>query len=177
MSALVQHSQCLQQPHGLCLSSRCINTGPQPSAEACAAACDASPGCSAITWAGPNNNCCHYDCYFRFDGEYEPTSCGTCDQTTANKTAGWVPPVIPFFGSPSCATNGSACPPPAWEPEWNLTRSTVVQPWCTDTFKPVHPWGLISLAWDCSTDGEEEAATRVNCSELKSSGIATRCFM
>ena len=53
----------------------------------------------------------------------------------------------------------------------------MVQPWCRDPFTPAHPWGLISLAWDCSEDGQEEAATVANCSDLKARGIATRCFM
>ena len=51
-----------------------------------------------------------------------------------------------------------------------------MQPWCRDAFTPAHPWGLISLAWDCSEDGSEEAATAATCAALKASGVATRCF-
>ena len=36
------------------------------------------------------------------------------------------PPQPPV--SPTCALNFEPCPPPRWEPEWNLTRSTVIQP-------------------------------------------------
>lgn len=168
---LLPHTQALQQPGGVCLTNgRCVDVGKQPSAEACAALCDASPWCSSMTWAGPGNNCCQLDCYLRSDGVFEPESCGSCDQTSANKTGGWRPP-------PSCATNGHPCPPPPWAPEWNLTRSTAVQPWCRDAFTPAHPWGLISLAWDCSEDGAEEAASVATCADLKARGVATRCFM
>ena len=175
MGPLLPHSQALQQPGGLCLPGRCQNAGPQPSAAACAALCDASPWCSSMTWAGPHNDCCQLDCYLRFDGAFEPASCGACDQTAANKSAGWAPGPPPP-PAPSCATNGVPCPPPRWAPEWNLTRSTAVQPWCSDIFTPAHPWGLISLAWDCSSDGFEEAAAVASCAALKARGIATRCF-
>jgi hypothetical protein len=176
MGALLPHTQALQQPGGLCLDARtCVNAGPQPSAAACAALCDAEPWCSGMTWAGPRNDCCQLDCYLRTDGAFEPAGCGGCDQTAANKTAGWVPGPPP--PAPSCATGGRPCPPPPWAPEWNLTRSTAVQPWCRDAFTPAHPWGLISLAWDCSEDGAEEAATVARCADLKARGIATRCFM
>lgn len=175
MGPLLSHTQALQQPSGICLPDRCQNAGAQPSAAACSELCEDTPWCSGMTWAGPANDCCQLDCYLRFDGVFEPTSCGTCDQTSSNKTSGWVPGGPPT--SPSCATNGRPCPPPNWEPEWNLTRSTVVQPWCRDVFTPSHPWGLISLAWDCSEDGAEEAATVANCTDLKARGIASRCFM
>lgn len=175
MGPLLPHTQALQQPSGLCLPDRCQDAGPQPSAAACAALCEATPWCSGMTWAGPANDCCQLNCYLRFDGAFAPAGCGACDQTSANKSAGYVPggPPLP----PSCATNGRPCPPPSWPPEWNLTRSTAVQPWCRDAFTPAHPWGLISLAWDCSEDGFEEAATVANCTDLKMRGIASRCFM
>ena len=175
MGALLPHTQALQQPGGLCLPGRCVNAGRAPSAAACAALCDASPWCSSVTWAGPGNDCCQEDCYLRYDGAFEPASCGACDQTAANKTAGWVPGGPPL--APTCALSGRTCPPPPWRPEWNLTRSTAVQPWCRDAFTPAHPWGLVSLAWDCSEDGQEEAATVAACADLKARGIATRCFM
>jgi hypothetical protein len=178
MGPLLPHTQALQQPGGLCLPGRCLDAGQQPSAAACAALCAAAPWCSAMTWAGPGNDCCQRDCYLRYDGVFEPASCGACDQAAANKTAGWVPGgPPPPQPSGSCATGGRPCPPPPWAPEWNLTRSTAVQPWCSDAFSPAHPWGLISLAWDCSQDGFEEAATLAACADLKARGIATRCFM
>ncbi len=177
MGPVLPHSQALQQPRGLCLPDRCINGGQQPSAAACAALCSTTSWCSSMTWAGPGNDCCQLDCYLRFDGLFEPASCGACDQAAANKTAGWVPGPPSPGAPPSCATNGTPCPPPPWEPEWNLTRSTAVQPWCHDAFSPAHPWGLVSLAWDCSRDGAEEAATLANCTDLKARGIATRCFI
>jgi len=76
----------------------------------------------------------------------------------------------------------SRCPPPLWEPTWNLTQSTVIQPWCNvnnrngTIFDPAHPWGLISLASDCAAS-QEEAATVPICAKLKAEGKATRCFM
>ena len=36
------------------------------------------------------------------------------------------PPQPPV--SPTCALNGFPCPPPNWDPVWNLTESTVIQP-------------------------------------------------
>ena len=33
----------------------------------------------------------------------------------------------PPLPSPTCALNGVPCPPPTWEPTWNLTQSTVIQ--------------------------------------------------
>ena len=114
MGPLLPHTQALQQPAGLCLPDRCQNSGQQPSAAACAALCEATPWCSSATWAGPGNDCCQQDCYLRFDGLFEPTSCGACDQTAVNKTSGWVPggPPLP----PSCATNGHPAPPPPGHP-------------------------------------------------------------
>ena len=175
MGPLLPHTQALQQPGGVCLNGRCVDAGKTPTADACAALCSATPWCSSMTWAGPGNNCCQLDCYLRYDGVFQPATCGACDQTSANKTSGWVPGGPPL--APSCATNGRPCPPPNWAPEWNLTRSTAVQPWCRDAFTPAHPWGLVSLAWDCSEDGAEEAATVAVCADLKARGVATRCFM
>jgi hypothetical protein len=175
MGPLLPHAQALQQPGGLCLPGRCVDAGRQPSAAACAALCDASPWCSSMTWAGPGNDCCQEVCYLRYDGAFEPASCGACDQTAANRSAGWVPGAPPAPPG-NCATSGGRdpCPPPPWPPEWNLTRSTAVQPWCRDALS--HPWGLVSLAWDCSEDGEEEAATEAACAGLKARGLASRCF-
>lgn len=92
---------------------------------------------------------------------------------------GYAPVSLP---SPSCALNGEPCPPPSWPPTWNLTQSTVIQPWCNlllpnhTAFAPAHTWGLISLAWDCAAVNEE-AATVPICATLKADGKATRCFM
>jgi hypothetical protein len=52
-----------------------------------------------------------------------------------------------------------------------------VQPWCHDAFSGAHPWGLVSLAWDCSADGAEEAAAAARCAALKAAGAASRCFV
>ena len=84
--------------------------------------------------------------------------------------------------SPTCAMNGQRCTPPTWTPTWNLTQSTVIQPWCNlllpnhAPFNPAHPWGLISLGWDCAASNEE-AATVPICASLKAQGKANRCFM
>lgn len=92
---------------------------------------------------------------------------------------GYSPVSLP---SPTCALNGEPCPPPNWPPTWNLTQSTVIQPWCAvnlpnqTAFDPAHPWGLVSLAWDCAAT-REEAATVPICARLKAEGKAHRCFM
>jgi hypothetical protein len=87
---------------------------------------------------------------------------------------GFSPPPPP--PSPTCALNGIACPPPQWSPQWNLTRSTVMQPWCSGAAANItHPWGLVSEAWDCSRVGEE-AATVARCAQLKAAGLVDRCF-
>jgi hypothetical protein len=49
--------------------------------------------------------------------------------------------------SPTCALNGTACPPPPWAPQWNLSLSTIIQPSSSNYFAPSHTWGLISLDW------------------------------
>ena len=89
---------------------------------------------------------------------------------------GFSPPPPP--PSPTCALNGIPCPPPAWHPQWSLTKSTVMQPWCAGPDVPdiTHPWGLVSLAWDCARVGEE-AATVARCARLKAAGLVDRCFM
>jgi hypothetical protein len=60
---------------------------------------------------------------------------------------GYSPTPIPPPPSPTCALNGLPCAPPQWEPSWNLTQSTVIQPSGDYFFSPSHPWGLISLDW------------------------------
>ena len=56
--------------------------------------------------------------------------------------------------SPSCALNGTWCPPPNWAPVWNLTMSTICQPSSADYFLPApdKPWGLISLVWSVASN-------------------------
>jgi hypothetical protein len=46
----------------------------------------------------------------------------------------------PPLPSPTCALNGEPCPAPTWEPTWNLTQSTVIQPSSDGFFIPSHPW-------------------------------------
>ena len=179
MGPVQPEHQCLQQPDGVCLNApaRCLAFATLPTAEACVEACANTSWCSAITWTDANVTGYPNICFFRFDGAYEPVPCAPgCGQTSANKTSGFIPP-LPPLPSPTCALNGIPCPAPRWPPEWNLTRSTVVQPWCRDNLTAARPWGLVSLAWDCSKDGLEEGATVARCADLKANGIATRCFM
>jgi hypothetical protein len=44
--------------------------------------------------------------------------------------------------SPTCALNGTACPPPQWPAQWNLTMSTICQPGGANYFLPPanEPW-------------------------------------
>lgn len=95
-----------------------------------------------------------------------------------------LPPVPPF--SPTCALNGLPCPPPTWEPSWNLTQSTVIQPSSPNYFMPTHPWGLISLDWSVANkiwytgntkNTTCEATSITNCRMLKAAGLAHRCFI
>ena len=60
---------------------------------------------------------------------------------------------LPYASAQSagpCLTNTSIpCPPPTWEPQWNLTLSTIVNPGIPGWFEPLpsQPWGLVSLDW------------------------------
>lgn len=94
---------------------------------------------------------------------------------------GYVP-----YPSPSCVLNGLPCPTPAWPPEWNLTRSTIINPSSDDFFSPAHPWGLVALDWTCAhnewwtgnvTNSTCEATSVEGCRRLKAAGLATRCFI
>lgn len=88
--------------------------------------------------------------------------------------------------SPSCALNGLPCPTPSWPPEWNLTRSTIINPESDDFFTPAHPWGLVSLDWTCAhnewwtgnvSNSTCEATSIEGCRRLKASGLVSRCFI
>ena len=89
--------------------------------------------------------------------------------------------------SPTCALNGKPCPLPTWEPSWNLTQSTVIQPSSSSWFIPSHPWGLISLDWSVNRatwyanhsifNTTCEATSIENCRRLKAAGLAHRCFI
>jgi hypothetical protein len=91
--------------------------------------------------------------------------------------------------SGSCLTNTSIpCPPPSWAPEWNLTRSTIVNPGTLGFFEPLdaEPWGLVSLDWQVarsvwgqndSMHATVEATSREGCRRIKQSSPSTRCFM
>mmetsp|Transcript_31425 Transcript_31425/g.82421 ORF Transcript_31425/g.82421 Transcript_31425/m.82421 type:complete len:456 (-) Transcript_31425:265-1632(-) len=101
----------------------------------------------------------------------------------------WPPfpaPAPPPGPNPDCAVNGTACPPPDWIPNWNLTESTTIQPSGNDFFTPEHPWGLISLDWSVARgvwfkNGRNktncEAVSTEGCRRLKTSGKAARCFI
>eukprot|EP00912_Choanoflagellata_sp_UC4_P000213 UC4_evm3s135 len=49
--------------------------------------------------------------------------------------------------NPDCSANGDGCPPPSWDPNYNLTQSTVIQPSSDSYFMPKHPWEL-ALEWE-----------------------------
>ena len=94
------------------------------------------------------------------------------------------PPQPPV--SPTCALNGNPCPPPNWEPNYNLTQSTVIQPSSAGYFMPNHTWGLISLDWSVArsvwftgniSNTTCEATSVEGCRRLKAAGRATRCFI
>jgi hypothetical protein len=89
--------------------------------------------------------------------------------------------------SPTCALNGFPCPPPRWEPTWNLTESTVIQPSSEGYFMPNHTWGLISLDWSVArsvwfaggnrSNTTCEATSVEGCRRLKAAGRASKCFI
>ena len=91
----------------------------------------------------------------------------------------------------SCALNGG-CPPPLWEPTYNLTLSTICQPGGSsnaDYFipPPNKPWGFISLDWSVASNiwknttnmskSTEEATSIKNCQMIKSAFPNTRCMI
>ena len=91
--------------------------------------------------------------------------------------------------SPSCAVNGTACPPPTWAPTWNLTLSTVCQPGeMADYFVPPEnqPWGLVSLDWSVAngvwhhanqSESTVEATSIEGCRKIKAVSPSTKCFI
>ena len=91
--------------------------------------------------------------------------------------------------SPSCAVNGTACPPPTWGPTWNLTLSTVCQPGgMADYFVPPEnqPWGLVSLDWSVAngvwhhanqSESTVEATSIEGCRKIKAVSPSTKCFI
>jgi hypothetical protein len=107
----------------------------------------------------------------------------TCGGSTAGTTG----------GGGSCAVNKTACPPPRWPPQWNLTLSTCVQPGSGVSpgyFEPdvSQPWGLVSLDW--STAGTVwqhgsnnrsvatiEATSTEGCRRIKLRSPRSRCFI
>ncbi len=90
--------------------------------------------------------------------------------------------------SPSCALNGTACPPPTWAPQWNLTLSTIIQPGGPNPFTPVasQPFGLVSLDWSVgesvwlNKDRRQstcEATSIQNARAIKAASPGTRVFI
>ena len=90
--------------------------------------------------------------------------------------------------SPTCALNGTACPPPRWPPQWNLTLSTVCQPSSDGYFLPPpnQPWGLISLDWSVASsiwqkpnqsESTCEETSIEGCRRIKALFPDTRCFI
>ena len=90
--------------------------------------------------------------------------------------------------SPTCALNGTACPPPRWPAQWNLTLSTVCQPSTDGYFLPPanEPWGLISLDWSVASsiwqkpnqsDSTCEETSIEGCRRIKVISPNTRCFV
>jgi hypothetical protein len=103
------------------------------------------------------------------------------------------------------AARTAALPPPSWEPNWNLTQSTAINPGWEHRGDPpppwdglfnssnpwraaVHPrpWGLVALDWSVArplwmAGGRDnqtmEAVSVAGCSRLKASGQAQRCFI
>lgn len=98
----------------------------------------------------------------------------------SDTSGGFSPP------SPTCALNGLPCPAPRWEPSWNLTQSTVIQPSSPGFFVPSHPWGLVSLDWSVASSiwwtgspatATCEATSIRGCAALKAAGLAHRCYI
>lgn len=106
---------------------------------------------------------------------------------------------VPDADSPTCATNGSACPLPRWPVTYNLTESTIMYVFNCDNRHPAiqcdkllynqsgQPWGLIGIDWQISAGiwsqggwpnaypGEQTMID--NCKQIKQLGQATRCMI
>ncbi len=91
-------------------------------------------------------------------------------------------------GSPTCALNGTACPPPNWAPNWNLTTSTICQPGGANYFVPPanQPWGLVSLDWSVAEsiwlqpnrmNSTCEATSVEGCRKIVAANPGSRCFI
>ena len=98
------------------------------------------------------------------------------------------PTVNSLLSSPTCTLNGTACPPPRWPAQWNLTLSTVCQPSSDDYFLPPadQPWGLISLDWSVAmkvwmkpnqSESTCEETSIEGCRRIKAISPDTRCFI
>ncbi len=96
-------------------------------------------------------------------------------------------------GGASCTVNTTACPPPRWPPQWNLTLSTCVQPGSGVSpgyFEPnvSQPWGLVSLDWSVAGNiwqhgsnnrsmATIEATSTEGCRRIKLRSPHSRCFI
>jgi hypothetical protein len=90
-------------------------------------------------------------------------------------------------GGASCAIKGTACPPPIWPAQWNLTLSTVFEPGsdvAPSWFDPPQPWGLVQLDWSVSSDiwlqpnmndSTVEATSVEGCRRIKAASPGSRC--
>merc|ERR1711865_736223 len=105
-------------------------------------------------------------------------------------SAGWCK--FPYCGFPEPKWEPFPAPElpaavvPNWQPNWNLTESTTIQPSGDDYFMPRHPWGLISLDWSVArsiwfANGRNktncEAVSVAGCRKLKAAGKAVKCFI
>ena len=101
--------------------------------------------------------------------------------------------IIPSSSQYTCALSNTphACPPPLWEPTYNLTLSTICQPGNTPSYfiPPSNtPWGFVSLDWSCAKPIWTHNSTNRNLSTTESTSITgcqlikntsnpnTRCF-
>lgn len=149
----------------------------------------ASPTCDDPAFAAYAKAACNgkTNCTLSSQG---PDPCGGIVKTiaaiaTCSEAPGGYAP-LPPPPSPTCALNGLPCPLPQWEPTWNLTQSTLIQPGGANYFMPAHPWGLISLDWSVASavwyKGNRsnttcEETSRTGCAMLKAAGKAHRCFI
>ena len=94
----------------------------------------------------------------------------------------------------TCALNHvtDPCPPPRWEPTYNLTLSTICQPGHAPNYfipPPNEPWGFVSIDWTQASsiwannstnksDSTVEATSITGCQLIKnSSNPNTRCMI
>ena len=119
------------------------------------------------------------------------TAAATIAAISAAAVATSLPLEARLAASPTCALNGTPCPPPRWTPTWNLTMSTVCQPGARSGggyFMPPasQPWGLISLDWSVAESvwrkanqntSTNEATSTEGCRRIKAASPGTRCFI